>query len=75
MSIVINALKLTIKSVEEAFDLMSVDRSRATSVPTIGSPTESNRTDVKDDFDLLNGDSFNDPSTVKDIKKDIKGII
>lgn len=58
--------------VEEAFDLMSVDRSRATSVPTIGSPTESNRTDVKDDFDLLNGDSFNDPSTVKDIKKDIK---
>ena len=52
---------------------MSVDRSRATSVPTVGSPTGSNRTDVKDDFDLLNGDSFNDPSTVKDIKKDIKG--
>ena len=53
---------------------MSVDRtSVATSVPTIGSPTESNRTDVKDDFDLLNGDSFNDPTTVKDIKKDIKG--
>jgi hypothetical protein len=67
--------KVKAVGVEEAFDLMSVDRSRATSVPTIGSPTESNRTDVKDDFDLLNGDSFNDPTTVKDIKKDIKEVI